>query len=77
MSEQASEPVELRFCEPIKLVDDLRKLKAMGLSREMYDAGAGPYVELMTRGFTHWPTCKNTDQHGLCLGHPAGEGGGA
>jgi len=64
------EPVELRFCEPHKLVDQLRKLKALGLSREMLDSVSRPIVNLMTRGFIYHSACDNTDQHGLCLGHP-------
>lgn len=74
MSEQASGPVELRFCEPHKLVDQLRIIKSLGLANE---AGTRTIVNLMTRGFVYQPTCDNIDRHGLCLGHPAGEGGGA
>lgn len=74
MSEQASEPVELRFCEPHKLADQLRIMKSLDLRNE---AGTRIIVNLMTRGFIYQPTCDNTDQHGLCMGHPVGEGGGA
>lgn len=75
MSGQACEPVELRFCEPVKLVEQLRKLKALGTPLSRYDDASRWMIGLMTRGFTHAPTCNNTDQHGLCLGHPVGEGG--
>lgn len=77
--EPEPQPVPLRFCEPVKLVDEIRRIKAMNLSRKTgaYDAASQDVVAMMTRGFTHWPRCDNHDIHGLCLGHPETEGGGA
>ena len=70
---QASEPVLLQFCEPHKLIDQLRIMKSMNLANEW---GTRVVIGLMTRGFIYQPLCDNTDRHGLCLGHPA-EGGEA
>ncbi len=72
--EPEPEPVPLRFCEPQKLVDQLRIMKSLNLANE---AGTRIIVSLMTRGFIYQPMCDNHDNHGLCLGHPEGEGGGA